>query len=143
MKIKSLILICISFVCVASHVAVAQSTWPPCGHIDIQSPNQHSNVYATHNTDRITSTSQLSRVGSLNVDPMATTTYDQDIHITNRRNEGNPFGDQTLPSNPPEPGTPVGDAVLPMLLLAAGYAVYVARRKRVAALCSAATANNL
>ena len=32
-----------------------------------------------------------------------------------------------------EPGLPLGDAVLPMLLLAAGYAVYVARRKRVAA----------
>lgn len=129
MKIKSLILICISFVCVASHVAVAQSTWPPCGHIDIQSPNQHSNVYATHNTDRITSTSQLSRVGSLNVDPMATTTYDQDIHITNRRNEGNPFGDQTLPSNPLEPGTPLTDAVPCLLLLAAAYALRVARKR--------------
>jgi hypothetical protein len=32
-----------------------------------------------------------------------------------------------------EPGLPLGDAVLPLLLLAAGYAVYVARRKRVAA----------
>lgn len=132
MKIKSLILICISFVCVASHVAVAQSTWPPCGHIDIQSPNQHSNVYATHNTDRITSTNQLSRVGSLNVDPMATTTYDQDIHITNRRNSGDPFGGNTLPDdgsdNPIEPGTPLGDAVPCLLLLALGYALYVRRK---------------
>ena len=128
MKIKSLILICISFVCVASHVAVAQSTWPPCGHMDIQSPNQHSNVYATHNTDRITSTNQLSRVGSLNVDPMATTTYDQDIHITNRRNEGDPFGGNTLPNdgsdNPLEPGTPVGDVpILMMILLVMIYAI--------------------
>ena len=131
MKIKSLILICISFVCVASHVAVAQSTWPPCGHIDIQSPNQHSNVYATHNTDRITSTSQLSRVGSLNVESMATTTYDQDIHITNRRNEGNPFGDQTLPSNPLEPGTPVGDTVPCLLLLAAAYGIYLRRKNSI------------
>lgn len=32
-----------------------------------------------------------------------------------------------------DPGLPLGDAVLPLLLLAAGYAVYVARRKRVAA----------
>jgi hypothetical protein len=32
-----------------------------------------------------------------------------------------------------EPGLPLGDALLPLLLLAAGYAVYVARRKRVAA----------
>ena len=131
MKTKTIILICISFVCVASHVAVAQSTWPPCGHIDIQSPNQHSNVYATHNTDRITSTSQLSRVGSLNVDPMATTTYDQDIHITNRRNEGNPFGDQTLPSNPLEPGTPVGDTVPCLLLLAAAYGIYLRRKNSI------------
>lgn len=124
MKIKSLILICISFVCVAGHVAVAQSTWPPCGHIDIQSPNQHSNVYATHNTDRITSTNQLSRVGSLNVDPMATTTYDQDLHITNRRNAvDDPFGG-TLPENPIEPGTPIGDVpVLMMILLALIYAI--------------------
>lgn len=130
MKIKSLILICISFVCVASHVAVAQSTWPPCGHIDIQSPNQHSNVYATHNTDRITSTNQLSRVGSLNVDPMATTTYDQDIHITNRRNEGDdPFGGGKLPENPLEPGTPLTDAVPCLLLLAAAYALRVARKR--------------
>ena len=129
MKIKSLILICISFVCVAGHVAVAQSTWPPCGHIDIQSPNQHSNVYATHNTDRITSTNQLSRVGSLNVDPMATTTYDQDIHITNRRNAGgDPFDGNTLPNdgsdNPIEPGSPLGDVpVLMMILLALIYAI--------------------
>lgn len=130
MKIKSLILICISFVCVASHVAVAQSTWPPCGHIDLQSPNQHSNVYATHNTDMITSTSQLSRVGSLNVDPMATTTYDHAAQITNRRNAGdNPFGDQTLPSNPLEPGTPLTDAVPCLLLLAAAYALRVARKR--------------
>ena len=132
MKIKSLILICISFVCVASHVAVAQSTWPPCGHIDIQSPNQHSNVYATHNTDRITSTSQLSRVGSLNVDPMATTTYDQDIHITNRRNAGDdPFGGGTLPSNPMEPGTPLTDAVPCLLLLAAAYGIYLRRKNSI------------
>ena len=129
MKIKSLILICISFVCVASHVAVAQSTWPPCGHIDLQSPNQHSNVYATHNTDRITSTSQLSRVGSLNVDPMATTTYDQDIHITNRRNSDDPFGGGALPENPLEPGTPLTDAVPCLLLLAAAYALRVARKR--------------
>ena len=130
MKTKTIILICISFVCVASHVAVAQSTWPPCGHIDIQSPNQHSNVYATHNTDRITSTSQLSRVGSLNVDPMATTTYDQDIHITNRRNTGDdPFGGGSLPSNPMEPGTPLTDAVPCLLLLAAAYALRVARKR--------------
>ncbi len=133
MKIKSLILICISFVCVASHVAVAQSTWPPCGHIDIQSPNQHSNVYATHNTDRITSTNQLSRVGSLNVDPMATTTYDQDIHITNRRNAGDdPFDggtlDQNGPENPLEPGTPLTDVVPCLLLLALGYTLYVRRK---------------
>jgi hypothetical protein len=60
---------------------------------------------------------------------MATTTYDQDIHITNRRNEGNPFGDQTLPSNPLETGTPLTDAVPCLLLLAAAYALRVARKR--------------
>jgi hypothetical protein len=61
---------------------------------------------------------------------MATTTYDQDIHITNRRNEGdNPFGEGELPSNPLEPGTPLTDAVPCLLLLAAAYALRVARKR--------------
>ena len=135
MKIKSLILICASLLCIIGHVAVAQSNWNPCGHSDLQSPNAHSNVYATHNTNIVHSNSHLSQVGSFGVEPLATTTYDQEPQITNRRNAtgDDPFGGGTLPSNPLEPGTPVGDAVLPLLLLAAGYAVYVARRKRVAA----------
>jgi hypothetical protein len=61
---------------------------------------------------------------------MATTTYDQDIHITNRRNEGDdPFGGGKLPENPLEPGTPLTDAVPCLLLLAAAYALRVARKR--------------
>ena len=134
MKTKTIILICISFVCVASHVAVAQSTWPPCGHIDLQSPNQHSNVYATHNTEIVTTNSQLSQVGSSYVEPLATTTYDHAAQITNRRNAGDdPFGggtlDQNGPENPLEPGTPLTDAVPCLLILAAAYALRVARKR--------------
>lgn len=131
MKTKTIILICISFVCVASHVAVAQSTWPPCGHIDLQSPNQHSNVYATHNTEIVTTNSQLSQVGSSYVEPLATTTYDHAAQITNRRNSDDPFGGGTLPENPLEPGTPLTDAVPCLLLLAAAYGIYLRRKNSI------------
>ena len=130
MKIKSLILICASLLCIVGYVAVAQSNWNPCGHSDLQSPNAHSNVYATHNTNIITSNSQLSQVGSYRVEPMASTTYDQTgPQITNRRNTGDdPFGGGKLPDNPLEPGTPVGE--VPIMLLLAFVALYAIRQKR-------------
>jgi hypothetical protein len=33
-----------------------------------------------------------------------------------------------------EPGVPLGDALLPLLLLAAGYVVFVARKRRASSL---------
>lgn len=46
--------------------------------------------------------------------------------------EDNPFGDQTIDDieNPLQPGSPVGDGVLPLLLMAAVAALAVARRRR-------------
>ena len=128
MNIKSLILICLSFLCMVSLVAVAQSTYAPNDCAGIQSPNQHVSVYGTQNTDMVISNSQLSQVGQSYVEPMASTTYDQQPSIANRRNAGdgdNPFGDGKLPENPKEPGVPVGDMPWTwLLLLVAGYAVF-------------------
>jgi hypothetical protein len=63
---------------------------------------------------------------------MASTTYDQTgPQITNRRNAGDdPFGGGTLPSNPMEPGTPLGDALFPLLLLAGAYIMLVRRQSK-------------
>ena len=82
--------------------------------------------------------SSKSASADASVAPMATTTYDEGYSInggankiSGRRNAGdNPFGDGGLPSNPKEPGVPMGDMPWALLLLlAAGYAVfYVGRR---------------
>jgi hypothetical protein len=72
------------------------------------------------------------------VAPLATTTYDDGYSIngsanqlSGRRNAGdNPFGDGTLPSNPKEPGVPMGDMPWALLLLlVAGYAVFRVGRR--------------
>ena len=76
------------------------------------------------------------------VAPLATTTYDHGYsinggmsQITNRRNAGDdPFGGGTLPENPIEPGTPVGDVPwLFILCLSLAYAM-LRFRKRIATL---------
>ena len=52
------------------------------------------------------------------------------------KRDSNPFGDETVETidNPNQPGTPLGDGVVPMLICALAYAVYsvarVYRRKR-------------
>lgn len=49
------------------------------------------------------------------------------------KREDNPFGDQTIEGtgNPQEPGTPIGDAALPLMLLACAYLIMrVARKMR-------------
>ena len=81
--------------------------------------------------------SSKSASADASVAPMATTTYDEGYSInggankiSGRRNaEGNnPFGDGGLPSNPKEPGVPMGDMPWAlMLILAAGYAVFRTR----------------
>jgi hypothetical protein len=55
-----------------------------------------------------------------------TTTYDNmaPVTITPQQKSGRP-GDWK------EPGLPLGDAVLPLLLLATAYAIYLRRKKRV------------
>ena len=57
------------------------------------------------------------------------TTYDNmaPVTITPQQKSGRP-GDWK------EPGLPLGDAVLPLLLLAAGYVVFVARKRRASSL---------
>ncbi len=76
------------------------------------------------------------------VAPLATTTYDHGYsinggmsQITNRRNAGDdPFGGGSLPENPKEPGTPVGDVPwLFILCLSLAYAM-LRFRKRIATL---------
>ena len=73
------------------------------------------------------------------VAPLATTTYDDGYSIngsanqlSGRRNaEGdNPFGEGGLPSNPKEPGVPMGDMPWALLLLlVAGYAFFRVGRR--------------
>lgn len=83
--------------------------------------------------------SSKSASADASVAPMATTTYDEGYSIngsanqlSGRRNTGDagddPFGGGTLPSNPKEPGVPMGDMPWAlMLILAAGYAVFRTR----------------
>ncbi len=44
--------------------------------------------------------------------------------------EGDPFGDETIDdiNNPQHPGSPIGDGLLPLLLMAAGGALWIRRR---------------
>ena len=44
--------------------------------------------------------------------------------------EGDPFGDETIDDidNPLHPGSPIGDGLLPLLLMAAGGALWIRRR---------------
>ena len=82
-------------------------------------------------TQGIRSLVSANRLSSTAVAPLAVTTYDENYSInsgiskiTNRRNSDDPFGGGTLPENPIEPGTPVGDVpVLMMILLALIYAI--------------------
>ena len=74
---------------------------------------------------------QISPIGSTTVSPMATTCDSPGSYngtspngISNRQNADDPFGGGTLPENPIEPGTPVGDVpILMMILLALIYAI--------------------
>lgn len=49
-----------------------------------------------------------------------------------RRSNENPFGEQTIEevSNPLQPGTPIGDGTWILMLLAIGYALFIALMKK-------------
>ena len=51
-----------------------------------------------------------------------------------RRSAENPFGGQTIEdvSNPQQPGTPIGDGIWIMMLLAVGYALIIALKRKIA-----------
>ena len=99
--------------------------------------NSGTSTYTAHALPMRSSSKSASADAS--VAPMATTTYDEGYSInggankiSGRRNaEGNnPFGEGGLPSNPKEPGVPMGDMPWAlMLILAAGYAVFHVGRR--------------
>ena len=98
--------------------------------------NSGTSTYTAHALPMRSSSKSASADAS--VAPMATTTYDEGYSInggsskiSGRRNAGdNPFGDGGLPSNPKEPGVPMGDMPWAlMLILAAGYAVFRVGRR--------------
>lgn len=113
--------------------AVAQNPYARDSHSRMDAP---SHVFQ--------STSTMSGSGSsYSASPMlnsnGTAAYNGATYAPSRgprraKMDENPFGDQTIggATNPNEPGTPIGDAVLPLMLLALAYAGYkvLARRKK-------------
>lgn len=78
---------------------------------------------------------QVTAVGAAEVTDMATTTNGSSgpNRRKGKKEDPDPFGGGTITDtpNPNEPGTPLGDAVLPMLLMAMLFAgVVYTRRKR-------------
>ncbi len=79
---------------------------------------------------------QVTAVGAAEVTDMASTTTDGSSGPNRRKGkkeDPDPFGGGTITDtpNPNEPGTPIGDAMLPMLLMAMLFAgVVYTRRKR-------------
>lgn len=128
-------------------------------HATIHRTNDHQAAAAQQHSGATTYTAHAlpmrsagrSTSADASVAPLATTTYDPGYsinggmsQITNRRNAGDPFGGGTLPENPIEPGTPVGDVPwLFILCLSLAYAM-LRFRKRIATLfmlCIIATAS--
>ena len=78
---------------------------------------------------------QVTAVGAAEVTDMAQTTTNESSGPNRRKGkkEDDPFNGQNIggTGNPNEPGTPIGDAMLPMLLMAMLFAgVVYTRRKR-------------
>lgn len=78
---------------------------------------------------------QVTAVGAAEVTDMATTTNGSSgpNRRKGKKEDPDPFGGGTITDtpNPNEPGTPIGDAMLPMLLMAMLFAgVVYTRRKR-------------
>ena len=139
--------------------AATSNTAPAAVSVSMPTPKRNSHATTNHTSDHQaaaqtnsgTSTytahalpmrsAGRSSSADASVAPLATTTYDDGYSIngsanqlSGRRNaEGdNPFGEGGLPSNPNEPGVPMGEMPWAlMLILAAGYAVFhVARNAK-------------
>ena len=137
--------------------AATSNTAPAAVSVSMPTPKRNSHATTNHTSDHQaaaqansgTSTytahalpmrsSSKSASADASVAPMATTTYDEGYSInggankiSGRRNAGDdPFDGGTLPNKPAEPGTPVGDMPWAlMLILAAGYALRVARNAK-------------
>lgn len=115
-----------------SHAATTRTS----DHQAAAQTNSGTSTYTAHALPMRSSSKSASADAS--VAPMATTTYDEGYSInggsskiSGRRNAGdNPFGDGGLPSNPKEPGVPMGDMPWAlMLILAAGYAIFHVGRR--------------
>ena len=105
---------------------------------DAQAAAQQASGSATYVAQALPMrSSSKSASADASVAPMATTTYDESYSIngsanqlSGRRNAGDPFGGGELPSNPKEPGVPMGDMPWAlMLILAAGYAIFHVGRR--------------
>ena len=77
---------------------------------------------------------QVTAVGAAEVTDMASTTTDGSSGPNRRKGkkEDDPFNGQNIggTGNPNEPGTPIGDAVLPLLLMAVAFGGYIAIRHK-------------
>ena len=138
--------------------AATSSAAPAAVSVSLPTPKRNSHATTNHTSDHQaaaqansgTSTytahalpmrsSSKSASADASVAPMATTTYDEGYSInggsskiSGRRNADdgdNPFGGGGLPSNPKEPGVPMGDMPWAlMLILAAGYAIFHVGRR--------------
>ena len=75
--------------------------------------------------------SQVTTVGAASVGNMATTTYSPSSAPSRPRRESayDPFA-TNKDAGDADPNSPIGDAVLPLLLMAAGFGLYIALRRR-------------
>lgn len=115
--------ICFTILCAMTTSAFAQVA-NPADNYQFQSVNT---CYMSHTPSH---TATISPVGTNTVAPISSICNSQEDNSTSpnrmsgRRNSGDPFGGGTLPENPIEPGTPIGDVpVLMMILLALIYAI--------------------
>ncbi len=86
--------------------------------------------YSFHSTSSLTGSG--SRLPSAAIDGVRMT-GSSPFHPSSRNNspmDDDPFGGETIDDteNPLQPGTPIGDGILPLLLMAAGYALWIRRR---------------
>ena len=117
--------ICFTILCAMTTYTFAHEVTYPADNYQFQSVNT---CYMSHTPSHVTT---ITPVGTNTVAPISSICNSQEDNSTSpnrmsgRRNtDGDPFGGGTLPDNPIEPGTPVGDVpVLMMILLALIYAI--------------------